>query len=139
MLQSDLQAFEDGILEIFSELFSSVILYYYCPTVPPNIYGEEKFKDFDPRDILASAKFEKTVDTKIDSTFNVKRKVTFEVPVKSLTLAKINVTSESDIDKLKSSKIKHLNVVYNIHTLEPKSYIGSEFMIYSFECIEGDF
>lgn len=133
-------AFVEGIHEVFTTLFNDGVSdgVYFYPFNPncksDNVYGERIGKQYlEP--ILLVAKVTITVVDPTDTFRVVSHKGTFRVTYKSLRDNDIDV-SLSNLKELEKGLMKYKDMVFEIESIHPTTYVEDTFLTYEFHCKE---
>lgn len=131
--------FIDGTHEIFSTLFNDgkktgVNLYLMNNKTKTNVYGESKYKIYQPPKLLV-AQVRLTPTQGEQDVEAIKENAVFVVPIKSLQDNDLGVTND-DLDEMRKGVIEYKGVFYTIDNILPKAYIEDVFLFYHFVCTE---
>lgn len=135
------QDFVDGVHEIFSTLFNNLaeekdgcFLYLMSNQRDTNIYGERKYKSYQPaKRLVCKAVITPTYG---EETFEeIKDQAEFTVPLKSLLMNGLSVTQEG-LAEMRKGIIKFHDVYYFIDNILPKAFVEDVFLLYTFQCSE---
>lgn len=131
--------FLDGTQEIFSTLFNDgkttgANLYLLSEKTKTNVYGESKYKMYQPPKLLVAQVRLNPTQGEQDVEV-IKESAVFVVPTKSLLDNNLGVTND-DLDEMRKGVIEFKGVYYTIDNILPKAFVGNVFLFYHFVCTE---
>ena len=129
-------AFLDGVLEVYNEIFTKKLPFYYLDeeASKPNSYGEIAEKQFlEPIYLTARVRItEKEGEKAVNRTH---RTAQIRIPTRNLWDNGIPTDQES-LDRLLKGKFEFNGVTYYVRRIQPKTLINDHFIMIDFYCDE---
>jgi len=131
--------FYEGIYEVFSIVFNDgendgIDLYLFSKENTTNsIYQEKKIKEYLSPLRLVAKTVASMQPSGSEAESEIKDRITFTVPYKSLNDRGIYCQTEDDWEYLSKSYIKFHNAFYEVKKVSPNTYIEDSFMTVVFE------
>ena len=128
--------FLDGVLEVYSELFTSKIPFFFLDeeASKPNSYGEIREKVFkEPILLVARVRItEKEGEKAVNRVF---RTAQIRIPTQNMWDNGL-ATEQADLDRMLKGKFEWNGVTYYIRRIQPKTLINDHFIMHDFYCEE---
>lgn len=133
--------FIEGVQEVFTTLFNrgdeetdGVFFYPFSPDTTSNMYGEQKFKKYQPPKLLV-CKAVLSPNLPNTTVEEVKSNAIFTVTLKSLQDNDLDMT-QSGLREMTKGVMKFHDTFYKINTIIPRAYVEDVFLLYDFNCSE---
>lgn len=132
--------FIEGMQEVFTTLFNDgsedvdgVFFYALSPYTSKSIYDESDQKVYKPPSFLVCrVNKNPTLGEEVEQ---IKEKVEFTIPLKSLQENNLDVSTEG-LEELRKGYMKYHDTFYQIDNISPKTYVEDVFLFYTFSCTE---
>lgn len=133
------QDFIDGTFEVISTLFNSGennegLSLYLITDNETNVYGEQKYKRY-KSPITLACRVNISPNTSVQDVQNPSFNAQFVVPLKSFQINNLEVDKES-LELYRRSLVGFKDVLYEVVSINPKTYIQDCYLFYDFSCKE---